>query len=484
MENHAETLYCQACGLLEHNPPDTGAAVPLLREAAEAGHTEAAFRLAACLSETEQPDIRAVCGWLQRAADSGHGYAAYNLLQIREAEGESFVSQIDGYTRLAENGILPAQLRLFEYYATAQDPRAVHWAAEAAKQEHPLAQYYLAQHEQNAAEPDYSVILALYLKAAEQGLPLAHWQLGRLYLYGQGVEPDSAAAAEHLAVAAEAGIVPAQTELAGLLQERNDPAALKWYRAAANQDDDNARAALAHLYLTGTLTERNPNKARRYARAAAENRHPEGLRLMGDIYRYGLGVNADEEAARAYYREAAELGNIAAYQKLISGAILNQEQQEYDQTKTAALLRQQTERAFQAAEAAAKGIGRAQDFALARKLYLEAAEFQHRQAMSALGKMYYRGQGVETDYAQAAYWFELAAEQGDPAAQYSLACLHYFGQGLPQSTPQACRLLEAALDNGYPDPQAARRLLKEWQDEQQNPSRLKPPARPAGAQGA
>ena len=185
---------------------------------------------------------------------------------------------------------------------------------------------------------------------------------------------------------------------------------------------------------------------------------------MGDLYRYGLGVKADPHAAHDYYHRAATLGCATAIQKLLSDAALHNPQQ-YEQIREAALFFQKTEQTFRNAEACHYGIGTAVDYDRARKLYLEAAEFHHKNAAAALGKLYYYGQGVETYFQSAAHWFEIAAEQGHTEAQYYLARLYYHGQGVSSHIPTACRWLQAAISGCYGNPDALRPLLAKWQKE-------------------
>ncbi|MCH7777488.1 MAG: SEL1-like repeat protein [Gemmatimonadetes bacterium] len=79
----------------------------------------------------------------------------------------------------------------------------------------------------------------------------------------------------------------------------------------------------------------------------------------------------------------------------------------------------------------------AQEYAEARRSYLEAAEQGHNHARLNLGHLYYRGQGVAQDYAEAAKWYTEAAEQGHRASQFSLATLYYTGRGKEQNYKRA-----------------------------------------------
>lgn len=72
------------------------------------------------------------------------------------------------------------------------------------------------------------------------------------------------------------------------------------------------------------------------------------------------------------------------------------------------------------------------DYALARRLYEQAAATGHAYAMSNLGHMYKDGSGVKQDYAEARRWFEKAAAAGNPGAMGNVGFLHENGLGVPQ----------------------------------------------------
>ena len=466
----ANTFYQQAHSLLIATPPDHSAALPLLHQAAAAGHAEAAFQLAGCYfhGQGTEADFEAARHWLQQAASAQHPFAHYNLLQWQESDGAPAEPLLPGYIRLAEQDFLPAQIRLLQYYANHGQPQAIEWAKRATEHGHPYAQYYLAQFYQQAAEPDVQAAHALYRQAAAQGFAAAHWQLGNQYRHGQAVARDYAQAAFHFRHAAEQGLVSAQTALAELLLqgghglEAAPEQALHWFQTASELQDSDAQAALAEMYLFGKHIERNPAKARQLAEQAARRNHAKALRLLGDIYRYGLSVAADADMAAVYYRRAADQGDMAAHQKLLAAGALGRSA-DYGRLKQAALQRQAAEHIYQRAFACHYGLGQVQDYAEAARLYLEAAGHGHGKAQTNLGMMYYNGQGMAADSAQAAHWFEAAAKQGDTVAQYNLACLHYHGEGVPRDAAAACRWLQNAIDGGHEQPDALQQLLQQWQ---------------------
>lgn len=459
-----EESFLLAEKLITQDPPDFARAIPLLCEAAEAGHIEAAFQLAGCLIEhhENEQDLAIAVEYLKQAARAGHPYARYNLLQLQENNGIEVEKLIAAYQELAEEGLAPAQLRLMRLYAdNGNDQEAVKWALKAAKQQNPQAQYFLAQHYQYSSSPDLEYSHKLYQQSAAQGFIAAHWQLGLQYKLGQGVAQNPEKAIEHLRIAADYDIVPAQTSLAELLAASNPAEALEWFEKAAEQGDSNAHVALAEIYLLGKNTERNPQKAYQHAKFAADQNDPEGLRLLGDIHRYGLGRAVDADMARQYYQRSADLGNLVAYQKLLSDSALNN-QQNYELTKEIALQRQEAERLYKLAFAAHYGLKRQQNYAEALDLYHQSAERGHSKSQTNLGMMYYSGQGVPVDYAQAAKWFEAAAKQRDTMAQYNLACLYYHGMGVEKDINNACFWLQEAIQHGHEQQDVLKELLAQW----------------------
>ena len=401
-----EESFLLAEKLITQDPPDFARAIPLLCEAAEAGHVEAAFQLAGYLIEHHEnaQDLAIAVEYLKQAARAGHPYARYNLLQLQENNGIEVEKLIAAYQELAEEGLAPAQLRLMRLYAdNGNDQEAVKWALKAAEQQNPQAQYFLAQHYQYSSSPDLEYSHKLYQQSAAQG----------------------------------------------------------FIEKAAEQGDSNAHVALAEIYLLGKNTERDPQKAYQHAKLAADQNDPEGLRLLGDIHRYGLGRAVDADTARQYYQRSADLGNLVAYQKLLSDSALNN-QQNYELTKEIALQRQEAERLYKLAFAAHYGLKRKQNYAEALELYHQSAERGHSKSQTNLGMMYYCGQGVPVDYAQAAKWFEAAAKQRDTMAQYNLACLYYHGMGVKKDINNACFWLQEAIQHGHEQQDVLKELLTQW----------------------
>jgi localization factor PodJL len=124
-----------------------------------------------------------------------------------------------------------------------------------ADQDHPQAQFYLAQlyesGRQGVAQNEVEA-RRWTARAAEGGEPRAMHNLGLYYFRGEGGPQDLASAAQWFRKAAELGVVDSQYNLGVMYQSgsgvQKDPAeALKWLTLAAAQGDGQARAAAEGL---------------------------------------------------------------------------------------------------------------------------------------------------------------------------------------------------------------------------------------------
>lgn len=97
-----------------------------------------------------------------------------------------------------------------------------------------------------------------------------------------------------------------------------------------------------------------------------------------------------------------------------------------------------------------KGNGVPQDYTVARSWYEQAAAKDFREAMDRLGELYYQGLGVPRDYGMAKQWYEKAAKRNFPLAFIHMARLYRFGNGVAQDCDVARDWYEeaaAANDN-------------------------------------
>jgi uncharacterized protein len=99
---------------------------------------------------------------------------------------------------------------------------------------------------------DKKAAVKWYEKAAAQGFPMAVWNLGFMYVRGEGVEVDYKKARELFQKAAEAGLTEAQYDLGmmylqGVGMDQNLPEAEKWLRKADGQGSREAKKMLKEL---------------------------------------------------------------------------------------------------------------------------------------------------------------------------------------------------------------------------------------------
>lgn len=91
-----------------------------------------------------------------------------------------------------------------------------------------------------------------------------------------------------------------------------------------------------------------------------------------------------------------------------------------------------------------------QDYATALRLLRPLAETGNPEAMTILGEIFYKGQGVPQDYAEAARWYRKAAQQGDAHAMANLGLMNDLGQGMPQDYAEAGTWYRKAAEQGEP----------------------------------
>ena len=208
-----------------------------------------------------------------------------------------------------------------------------------------------------------------YTKAAEQGLPVAQREMGRLYRIGEGVPESAVEAVKWYTKAAEQGDATAQYFLGGMFMDgegvpKNKQEAVKWYTKAAEQGDAGAMRSLGYLYYysNGTV-----------------------LRFSEDGVRFYSDRADDPEKGLEWYRKAADLGDTTA--QFVLGTIFRD------------------------------GDGVPKDKVSAFNWFTKAAEQGDDSAQGLLGDMYANGEGVPKDVIQAYKWYNLSAAQRAPSSE-------------------------------------------------------------------
>ena len=262
----------------------------------------------------------------------------------------------------------------------------------------------------------------IMLSAAQKGSSEAQFNLGAMYVKGQGVKQDFTQAVYWYLKAAEQGDAGAQFSLGamytkGLGVKRDQTEAFNWYRKAAEQGHAGAQFNLGLMYEKGQGVEQDYAQAVNWYRKAAEQGNAGAQCNFGVMYAKGLGVKRDQTEAFNWYHKAAEQGDTVAQSNL---GVMYQ-----------------------------YGLSVKQDVAQAVNWYRQAAEQGHADAQCNLGTMYEEGQGVKQDYAQAVNWYRKAAEQGDANAQCNLGTMYAKGRGVKQDQTEAFKWYRKAAEQGH-----------------------------------
>jgi uncharacterized protein len=264
---------------------------------------------------------------------------------------------------------------------------------------------------------DFKTAHRILLKVAKKGNASAQYYLGSLYHNGQGVP-----------------------------QDINE--AVKWYRLAAEQADENdwgitfAQYALAKVYFfgVGTVIPQDYKEAAKWYQLALK--HKEAVKRLGEkdiLYaQSNLGwvydqVLQDYKEALKWYQlagDASSQNNIAVI---------------YEHGR--------------------KGVP--QDYKEALKWYRLSAEKGHAAAQNNLGVMYINGKGVPKDDKEGFKWNKLAAEQGYARGQYFVGFDYAMGEIVQKDYVLAHMWWNLAITNGHKGAAEQRNNMEEQMTPQQ-----------------
>lgn len=321
--------------------------------------------------------------------------------------------------------------------------------------------------------------LVLFQKGAEHGNRYAQSMLASLYQRGEGTEQDHKKALYWCLQSAKAGYADAQFNAAlmfvnGEGTEKSNLDALKWLKEAAGQDHEGAKAALARNLSTkeqyqtfvaegyfqkyqGCLKRGIDQEITlKWLNQAAKYGHAEAQFELGTMYAYGRGVDKNDAEAAKWLRAAAEQGLDMAC--LVLGIRYNDRQNypEAEKWFRAAAVRGHAWSQCELGKMCFRGHGVEQNYAEAVKWFRFAAEQGFADAQYNLGVCYWKGVGVERNYTEALTWYRAAAEQGFPNAQFELARMYLNGYGVKEDYAEARKWLRAAAAQGHA---AAQRVL-------------------------
>ncbi len=280
----------------------------------------------------------------EKLAEAGHPVAQFFLGRMAATAlgmPKDLAKAIHWWQRSAAQGYAEAQAVLgFHYMQGLGIPRnyaeAARWSRLAAEQGHGGAAYNLAKlygeggqglrADRAEAEKWAKTAMAKGFPDPLQATPPRPERSAEAietFNEGQRVfrAGDMAGAARAFARCAQMGDAPCQLQIGWHYEEgkgvpRNLGEAVKWYRAAAEQNDPRAAGNLGNMYQFGRGVQKNCKTAVEWFARGALHKDHWSLYSLGRMYFFGFGVKEDRPKAHALYRQAAALGNHDAREAL------------------------------------------------------------------------------------------------------------------------------------------------------------------------
>jgi hypothetical protein len=161
----------------------------------------------------------------------------------------------------------------------------------------------------------------VWTKAADQGDACAQYNLGELYIDGDGVTQNNEKAIELWTKSAEQGFAKAQCALGYMYNEgegveKDYAKAVEWFTKAAEQGFPPAFFALGSCYGEGEGVTKDEAKAVEYYKMGAAKGDDMSQCALGICYRDGTGVAKDMVKAFECWKLSAEQGNEKAKELL------------------------------------------------------------------------------------------------------------------------------------------------------------------------
>ena len=332
---------------------------------------------------------------------------------------------------------------------------------------------------------NYEKAFALLAPLAEKGYPQAQLYLGDCYAHGNGVMMNSEEAVKWYRAAAEQELAPALHRMYeccrdGVGVERNLGNAVKWCRKAAETGFEEGMFDMGMLYVRGIGVDENAKSAFKWFRRGAEKGHPMSLYKFGQCYKLGYGTDKDEDEAQKWqnkavevWKKAADGGDTDAMVRLAElykgGDVVELDKEEAVKWYRKAAESGNADAQLRLALCYHDGEGIEEDVEEAAKWMLKSAEQgTSRESQWLMGRFYEDGTGVEQNLAEAVKWFERSAKKGFNPAKYSLAMCYLHGKGVQKDESRAEELLKDAAANGN---ESAKRELQRIKDEREEGQR-------------
>ena len=264
---------------------------------------------------------------------------------------------------------------------------------------------------------NYTKALKWFREAAHKGNVAAMYKTAELYTIGMGNPVDYFQARWWYEKAANKGNILAMYKLGeiyadGIYVKKDTTQAIKWYNKAIQTGDGitlgNYQTSCYKCKGTGKLVSQTRIPGTGGAIIGQSVTQSNATTISGGTTTVTTRYSSPTYETSTYTCEDCKgTGTVTLKETMPSGYV--------DALIALAFVTGQTE--FEKATAQYKISDKERDFKKAFKLYQNAADKGHTQAMYGLGTMYRNGQGVKKDDALALQWFKKAAEKGDKSAE-------------------------------------------------------------------
>jgi len=253
--------------------------------------------------------------WWKQSAELGNRWARADLGHAY-LRGEGTPQDLDQaeywLTKAAEQGVDSAQRHLAEVYIrkgdTDNSQKAIEAMERKANNGNTDAMNELASLYNNMG--NYDEAFKWWKQSAELGNRNAQDDLGRLYMWGQGVPANLGLAEYWLTKAVDAGNEWAANSLGELYVEAGSyPTALKWFNRAL--ESSHAQLRVSAMTSIGRLYQKegDTRKSVIWWQQAAELGDSSAQSELGYAYLNGNGISRDLELAKKWLTLAADQGN-------------------------------------------------------------------------------------------------------------------------------------------------------------------------------
>ena len=304
--------------------------------------------------------------------------------------------------------------------------------------------------------------------AAEEERPWKYteYRIGKMYAAGLGTEQDYVQAADWLTLSADAGYKYAEYSLGGLYYhgkgvEQDQEYAFQLYARAAAQGFPYASFELGKMLRDGIGCVKNSAESERHFRDAfhgfvslEEQSYDDKLQYrLGWMLLNGVGTEKDVARAKVYLEQSAGVGNPFACYQLAKLILSEEAPSQEDVDKALAFLKQAVEAenpyaAYFLGKLCQEGRHVPKNIAEAARLFRLSAEQGNEYAAYRLGKLYLGGEGILRDVSAALHWLHFAADKKNQFAEYALGVLYLKGEDIPKDAARGMEYLKRAAAQG------------------------------------